>query len=77
MAREGTLTQPIDLERHPPPMISRWFRDVNKAIDLGMFTPHVGMSCGWCGMKDNCYVHTDGAPMPDFVSDIHSTLESE
>lgn len=78
MAREGTLDTIHDLTRLPPNMVSRWFRDVNKSLNAEIFVPHVGMmSCGWCGVKDHCYVHADGTYQPDFDSDIHKAQESE
>ena len=70
MARDGTLDTVHDLERLPPKMVSRWFRDVNQARQAGIFVPHVSMNCDWCGMKPHCYVHADNTFQPDFDSDL-------
>ena len=77
MAREGTLSTPIDLDKYPSSMVSRWLRDTNKALSLGIFTPHVGMACGWCGLRDNCYIWADDAPTPDFNDDLNTAEGSE
>lgn len=71
MAREGTLSTPVDLDKFSSKMISRWLRDVNKALSMGIYVPHVGMNCSWCGVQDQCYVWTDGAYTPDFDSDLN------
>lgn len=70
MAREGRLVEVHDLDRYTPDMIARWFRNVRKAIDMGLFTPHASRDCGWCGMKEHCYVWNDNTITPDFNDDM-------
>jgi len=75
MAREGTLDATHDLSRFPPAMVSRWFRDVNKALSMDIYVPHVTRDCSWCSVKDSCYTQVDNAYRPDFNNDLNSTLE--
>jgi hypothetical protein len=77
MARKGTLDTVHDLDRFPRNMVERWIRDVQKGIDLRLFSPHVGYNCGMCSVKPSCYAWNDGQFTPDFDSDIHIPVESE
>lgn len=71
MARGGTLDAIHDLERIPPVMVSRWLRDVKKAIDLRLFVPHLTRDCAsFCGVREHCYTQNPAVPTPDFTSDI-------
>lgn len=77
MARTGAFPEVHDLSRYSTEMVSRWLRNVRKAIDLEMFTPNRGRNCDWCGLKDSCYAYNPAVPPPVFLSDITNTLESE
>lgn len=75
MARTGTLDAVHDLDRFPPQMVSRWLRDVKKAIDLQLFVPRISKDCGWCGVKQHCYTQNPAIPRPDFLSDLNVTAQ--
>lgn len=70
MAREGTLTSIYNLDQFAPDMVSRWIRDSFKAINMGMFTPHVSQSCNWCGVAKHCYTQNPAIIPPSFNDDI-------
>lgn len=69
MARNGTLSTPVNLQQYSMEMVARWIRDVKKAIDLSVYVPHIGQNCSWCGVIAHCYVHT-GNNQPDFNADL-------
>jgi hypothetical protein len=75
MGRSGTLDSVHDLRKYPTEMISRWMRDVNKAIKQDIFVPNIAMHCGWCGLRNNCYAWNTDVQKPDFLNDI--TIESK
>lgn len=70
MARTGTLDTIHNLDTIPPEMVSRWLRDVKKAIDMRIFVPHLSKDCSWCGVKQHCYAQNPSLPRPDFTNDI-------
>lgn len=72
MGREGTLTQAYNLDQYAPDMVSRWIRNTYKAINLELFTPHVGQHCGWCGVAKHCYTQNPASMKPAFNNDIES-----
>jgi hypothetical protein len=55
MSRSGTLSTVHNLDRYSEDMLYRWLSNVKKSIELGLFTPHVGMMCGSCGVREYCY----------------------
>jgi hypothetical protein len=75
MGRTGVLGAPISLDQYPPQMVARWIRDTKKAIDLGIFVPHVGRDCSWCGVREHCYTQGNRTYMPDFNSDLIATSQ--
>lgn len=77
MARSGTLDKVHDLDAFPPDMISRWLRDVKKAIDSNIFVPKVSKDCSWCGVRDHCYAYNPAAARPDFFSDLNVTSKKD
>ena len=70
MGREGTLTQPSDLDMFPPEMVSRFMRDTYKIIKQGIFLPNIGMGCSWCGVSDHCYTQNPAIVPPVLENDI-------
>lgn len=78
MARKGTLDTVHDLDRYPPEMVSRWFRDTKRKIELGFFTPHVSRDCtSFCGVRDFCYTQNPDAFKPSFTDDLDLTQEGQ
>jgi hypothetical protein len=70
MAREGNLDQVYDLEQYPIPMVSRWLRDIKKAINLEIFVPNTSALCYSCSVRKHCYAHGATTYLPDFASDL-------
>lgn len=77
MARTGELDTIHDLEMIPPVMVSRWLRDVKKAIDMRLFVPKMSRDCSWCGVKEHCYTQSSSIPRPDFNDDLMMTTQKE
>jgi putative RecB family exonuclease len=71
MAREGSLNQIYDLDQYPVAMVSRWLRDVRKAIEMQIFVPNVGHQCyAFCSVQRYCYAHGNLQYLPVFASDL-------
>lgn len=75
MAREGKLDTVHDLDFMPRDMVSRWIRDVHKAIKLGLFVPNITMMCNSCGLKKECYAFGSTTHKPNFDSDLEESNE--
>ncbi len=71
MARGGTLDKVWNLNEYPIKMVSRWLRDTKKAIDMGVFIPHTGILCDYCGVRKHCYAFGNNEYLPDFDSDLN------
>lgn len=75
MARAGAFPTVHDLSVYSTEMVSRWLRNVRKAIDLNLYTPNRTRNCEWCGLKESCYAYNPAVPRPVFSSDISDTIE--
>jgi hypothetical protein len=71
MARGGTLDKVWNLNEYPIKMVSRWLRDTKKAIDMGVFIPHTGILCDYCGVRKHCYAFGNNEYLPDFDNDLN------
>ena len=71
MARGGTLDKVWNLNEYPIKMVSRWLRDTKKAIDMGVFIPHTGILCDYCGVRKHCYAFGNNEYIPDFDNDLN------
>jgi putative RecB family exonuclease len=71
MARVGTLDKVWNLNEYPIKMVSRWLRDTKKAIDMGVFIPHTGILCDYCGVRKHCYAFGNNEYIPDFDNDLN------
>ena len=65
-ARKGALDAIYDLDQFPVEMISRWLRNADKTIRLNLLTPNVGRDCGWCSVREHCYLWNPEVQRPDF-----------
>lgn len=71
MGRTGTLDKVWNLNEYPIKMVSRWLRDTKKAIDMGVFIPHTGILCDYCGVRKHCYAFGNNEYLPDFDNDLN------
>ena len=71
MARGGTLDKVWNLNEYPIKMVSRWLRDTKKAIHMGVFIPHTGILCDYCGVRKHCYAFGNNEYIPDFDNDLN------
>lgn len=71
-ARKGALDAIYDLDQFPVDMIARWLRNADKQIRLNILLPDVGRDCGWCSVREHCYVWNPEVPRPDFNTDVEA-----
>lgn len=71
-ARKEQLDAIYDLDQFPPDMIARWLRNADKQIRQNIFLPNVSRDCGWCSVKDHCYIWNPEVPRPDFNNDVEA-----
>lgn len=69
-ARKASLDAIYDLDQFPVDMIARWLRNADKQIRQNIFLPDVSRDCGWCSVREHCYIWNPEVPRPDFNSDI-------
>jgi hypothetical protein len=70
MTRTATTTGDMLLDRYSIDMIGRWKRNAKKAIELGIFTPHLTSMCTACSVNSECYAFSADAKVPDFTDDM-------
>lgn len=69
-ARKASLDAIYDLDQFPVDMIARWLRNADKVIKQNLLIPNVSRDCGWCSVRDHCYVWNPEIPRPDFTTDL-------
>lgn len=66
MAREGTLSSPVDLTTFTDEVVDYWVATTYAGIKANIFLPHVTQLCRGCGVKDSCYVFNPNAKFPPY-----------
>lgn len=81
MTRKASMGVAHDLSHYTESMLAYQFRGFRKAVESGIFVPHVGMLCGGCGVRDACFAVNPDLEPPDLDFDadlnITSTQETE
>ncbi|WP_425457710.1 PD-(D/E)XK nuclease family protein [Catellatospora sichuanensis] len=54
MAKDGRPDKPVDLSVFTRDRVTRWFKNADTAIRLGLFNPNPGDACRTCGVSDFC-----------------------
>lgn len=71
-ARKGALDAIYDLDQFPVDMIARWLRNADKIISNNLLIPNISRDCGWCSVREHCYVWNPQVPRPDFNNDVEA-----
>lgn len=62
MAREGKLTDPIDLSGWDLDNLGLMYRNFGRGVDDAVFLPNLGSHCKACGVKDACIFQGGSEP---------------
>jgi RecB family exonuclease len=54
MAKNNAPTDPWNLQDYDREKVGRWFRDMDKAVRLGLFLPNPGDACRTCTVRRYC-----------------------
>jgi len=69
-ARNGGLDAVYDLAQFPDDLIARWLRNMDRAVQLNDYTPHISKECGWCDVREHCFVWNPDVERPDPNTDL-------
>jgi hypothetical protein len=56
MCKNNAPTDPVDLRPYDRAMVTRWFKDMDRAEAAGIYLPNPGDSCKTCGVRRYCSV---------------------
>lgn len=73
MARTGTLDAIHDLDKYPTSLVRQWFSDMRHMVENNSFIPRVSRDCGWCGVRDFCYLQNPALKPPKFLTERNTT----
>lgn len=62
MARKGTLTTPVPLDKYDADYIGRFMTGFDSARKAGVYLPNPDSWCSTCGVADRCWLNTGGVP---------------
>lgn len=54
MAKDNRPDAPVDLSPFTRAKLTRWFHDMDKSVNAGLFMPNPGDHCRTCGVTDFC-----------------------
>lgn len=71
-ARKGGLDATYDLRQFPADLVTRWLRNMHRAVTLGDYTPNISRDCSWCDVKAACFVWNPDVERPDPNTDLEA-----
>ncbi|MDG4825980.1 PD-(D/E)XK nuclease family protein [Asanoa sp. WMMD1127] len=54
MAKDNRPDAPVDLSAFTRSRVTRWFHDMDRSVNAGLFLPNPGDHCRTCGVSDFC-----------------------